>query len=232
MNTFLRSCIIACASFGALYAADTVKVLEKEINLGKDPKTNDKLVIKAFTFLKNNEKENQDTRWYAVFPYEKELVFYCTQGGQSDVFSVNAVVTATETSVVEFDLADKEFRPKTVESGKKATSLFTMKLTLSAEIQIYKEFVILLAKADKKALQSFVNKHSIEAIEEISNNAILSRGELLIAADDKETCEKIREGKIKLSKPMQMTGKYVFLPAREVIEALLAEAKEQDAQAQ
>ena len=88
----------------------------------------------------------------------------------------------------------------------------------------------MLGKADKNALETFVNKHSIETIEEISNNAIISRGEFLIAADDKEMCENIRDGKVKLSKPTQLTGKYVFIPAREFLEALMAEAAQQEAQ--
>lgn len=238
MNTLLRLCLISCASFCSIQAIDSIRVLEKDINLGNDPKTNNKIVIKAFAFLKNNEKE-EETRWYGVFPYAKELVFYCSISDQSFVLPVNDVVTAKDSTIVEYNLNDKTFDAKIVKPGTKATSLFTMKLTLTPEPQLFQEFVILLAKADKAALQAFVSKNSVEKVIEAADNAIatwvtifkMSQGEaqgtLLIVADDKDTFDKIKNGTTKLSKPLQLTGKYVFLPADAVVEAMLAEEAQQ-----
>lgn len=230
MNMFLRSFILSCACFGAVHVLGSAIVLQKEINLGKDPKTNKTIVIKAFALVNSGEKENADTRWYSVFPLENELAFFCTQSGQSDAFPITHLLKTEKITTVEFDLADKEIKTTVVEAGKKAKSLFTMQLTVSRDIETFKEFVVLLAKADQKGLQAFVNKHTIEKIEEIANNAIVSRGECFITADDKEKYDDIVAGKIKVTGPTQLKGQYVFLPAREILEALIAEAAALEAQ--
>ena len=149
MNTFFRLCIISCAFFGIAHASNRVTALQKEINLGKDPKTSKQLLIKAFAFIKSGDKENQDTRWYSVFPFEGKLAFYCNQSGQSDAFPINNVIQATEPTVVEFDLADKEFRANILEQGKKAKSLFTMKLVFSPELPSLKNSLSCSAKQIK-----------------------------------------------------------------------------------
>jgi hypothetical protein len=218
VNKFLRTVIISCACFCTAQATTQAIVLQKEVLL----KTDTKIKIRAFALVNKGQLPTQDTCWYSVFPIEGQLAFYCEQGGEKVLFPVTHVIQITDPTIIEFDLSDKELKSAIVEPGKKVSSLLTMKISFSPEIQIFKELVILLGKADKSNLEAYINNHSAEIIEEILCNAIINQGDFAIIADDKEACENIREGKLKISKPTQLTGKYVFIPAQEVLAALMA----------
>ena len=75
MNTVSRSLLISFLWSVAACAA-SVNILEKQLELGKDPKTQKTLMIKAYSFAEGNTKETADTRWLAVFPYDNELYFF------------------------------------------------------------------------------------------------------------------------------------------------------------
>lgn len=227
MKMILRLFIVSCACFCAVHAADTVKVLQKTITFS-DAKTRQKLSIEAFAFVNGNEKETANTRWYSTFPCENVLAFYWTQQDLADFFAVNHLITNNSSVTIEYDLAANG-AIKIVEPGQKATSLLTMQATISPEVQIFKELVILLGKKDKNGLQAFVAKHSIEKIENITSMAIIALAGVIPVPDDLENFSKILEGKVKITKPTQITGKYIFVPAEIMLALHEAAAQEQNA---
>lgn len=231
MNSFLRLLVIFCMCCCSLHLLGAIKVVEKEVNLGEELEVAvwKKVKINAFAFLKDNEEVAEETIWYGVFPFQEEFIFYLGKKGQALVCPVNMVLTTAATTTIEFD---KEMQPKIVDKDKKATSLLTMQISFSPEVKLFKEFVILIVNGDKKALQTFVTKHTTEAIISVALKAqvtlLLNQGNLSMIMDDNVKFENIINGKIHIEKPTQLTGKFVFISERECLAALSSIINEEE----
>ena len=99
---------------------------------------------------------------------------------------------------------------KILQTNQKPESLLTMKVTFSEEFQIFRELLILLAKADKNDLQTFSNKHSFKKVVDIIYCAIFTQCQLIAWPDDEQQLQHVLEGKIQITQPTQLTGKFVF----------------------
>jgi len=80
MNTISRSFLISCLWSITVYTSP-VKILEKNIDLGKDPKTQKSLTVKAYAFTEGQLSATADTLWVAVFADGKDIVFLYAQNG-------------------------------------------------------------------------------------------------------------------------------------------------------
>ena len=229
MNMLSRSLCISCLWSLATYATP-ITILEKQLEIGKDPKTQKALMIKTYSFVPAGTKETADTRWLSVFPYEvnvngklvKELIFFSTQKGLDDIFPITHIISyqpSFDTDIdptAQYPIVDPQ-KPKT--SGQ-TPSLVTMHVTFAQDLQLFKELLILLAKGNVKALTAFVNKYTLPTVDETIEKALDSQGVCYIACDDPETLEALMQAKKPVTNAVQLTGKLSFVPLAALQEAL------------
>ncbi len=223
MNIASRFFLITCLGTLTNYAA-AVTILEKQLELGKDPKTQKFLMAKAYSFVDEASKETTDTRWITVFPYENELLFFSTQKGLNDCFPVTSIISTQPTFDVDIDpTAQEPIQDPKNKTTKKSPSMVTMHISIAPDVQLFKDLVILIAKGNTKALSSLINKHTLKNIEQAIDSALDCQGTCIITCDDQESLDILMESKKPATKPMSFTGMLVFVPMQELLEAALAE---------
>ena len=218
---FKTSSLVLTSIFAFTAYASPIIILEKQVKVVMDSKIEKPLMVNAFNFEEQNTKTKTEPIWIAVFPYEKNLYFLINVAGENFTFPVTHIVSATSTSEMTIDpTADNTNSDKTSSQS----ALITVKLHLSTQLQTFKEFSILLAKGNKKALSSFIEKHSVDDIKELVAHAMICQGECFISFDDAQTLESLMQAKKPLAQPVTFKGTIDFLPA-EVIQELINEAK-------
>ena len=223
-----RSLLISCLSSVLAYAAP-ITILEKQLALGKDPKTQKTLMAKGYSFTEGDSKESVTTRWVTVFPYENELIFYTTQNGIEDCFPVTNIITTQPSFDVPVDPSAQNpiMAKQPVKTAEPALGLASMHVTIAPDVQLFKELLILIAKGNVKALTALINKHTLKTVEETIDKALSSQGECFISCDDLNALESLMQTKTPITKPVTLTGQLIFAPLQELLEQVLAEEAEQ-----
>ena len=103
-----------------------------------------------------------------------------------------------------------------------------MHVTISPDVQLFKELLILIAKGNIKALTAFINKHTLKTIEETIEKALESQGTCFISCDDQDALDALMQTKKPVTKPIAFTGKLIFVPMQELLEAALEEVAQQE----
>lgn len=224
MNKIIRSLFINCLTSCTLFVSATT-ILEKQLELGKDPKTKKILQAKGFAFVEGTTA-TADTRWLGVYPYGKEIFVFSLKNDESEAFPISELIATQQT----FDLildptTGKQASEQDITAGK---PMITIHMTLDSHVQIFRDLVILIAKNDTKALSALINKHSLSTINEIIERAVDCQGECLPLFDDIETMEKILQQCGTFNKPLSFTGKVIFLPVAELTQELIQMAQEQE----
>ena len=229
MNTVPRFLLMSCFWSLAIFAAP-VTITEKQLELGKDPKTQKILMIKAYSFTEGTAKETSDTRWLAVFPYESELVFFATKGGLDDCFPVTNIISTQPSFKVDIDPTEQNpiIDPQQTKADGQKSSMVSMHVTISQDLQLFKDLLIFIAKGNVKALTSLVNKHTLKRVEETVEKALDSQGACFIQCDDPYAFESIMQAKNPITAPVVLTGQLKFVPMQEILEQALAEVKQQE----
>jgi len=94
-------------------------------------------------------------------------------------------------------------------------------MNLDAQVQIFRDIVILIAQNDKKNLAALIEKHSLTTINEIIERAVDCQCICLPFFDDIDTIEKALQQGADFNKPLSYTGKVIFLPVAELTQELL-----------
>lgn len=228
MNIMSRSFLISCLLIITANAAP-IKILEKQVDLGKDPKTQKTQMLKFFRFTEGTTTETADTRWFAVLPDENELVFLSLQNDSVDFFPVTRIISTQPSFVVEIDPTTQDLfvDPQEAKAAGRKPSMGTMQVTISPELQLFKEIIILIAKNNVKALENLANKRTLSIIEDAIQKALDCKGECLLQCDDPETLESIMQTKSPISKPIVLKGQVNFVPKQAMLkmqEMILEEA--------
>ncbi len=226
MNNITRFLFISCLANCILFVS-AATVLEKQLELGKDPKTKKTLFAKGYAFVEGTTAAT-DTRWVCVYPSEKEIFFLSLKNGEQETFPISDLIITQQTFDIILDPTTGE--QATEQAIKSGTPMITIHMTLDSRIQIFRDLIILMAKNDTKALSALINKHSLTTINEIIERAVDCQGECLPFFDDIETMEKVLQKGITLNKPLSFTGKVIFLPIAELTQELLHIAQEQEQQ--
>lgn len=228
MNMLSRSLLISCIGLTTAYINATT-VLEKQVDLGKDPKTNKTIVVKAYSLVEDNAKETADSRWIAVLPDGKELIFFTTKHNLNDAFVITPIISYQQSFDTYIDPTAENpiLDPQQAISANQKNSMATMHVTMSPDVQLFKDLAILLAQGNVKGLTTFVNKYGINRIEETITKALDCQGVCFIAPDDPEKLDSLLQTKQPILEPTTLTGKISFIP-KEVIEELLIQMLQQE----
>jgi hypothetical protein len=195
----------------ATYTSCTT-ISEKQIEIGIDPNTQKKLVIKAYHFEENKNGNQCDL---AVFAQEKNLLFFANIDNQPFCLPISHIISMASIFETTIDpTADESNIDQQPASKQLSTSaLITLKAKISPELQIFKSLSILLAKGNIKTLTTFANTCSFNTLIDIVTTAIISQGLYYIQVDDKDGLTKILEAKKALAAPVTFTGEITFIPA-------------------
>jgi len=228
MNTLSRSLLIPCLWSIAAYAAP-IKILEKQVDLGKDPKTQKTLLVKFYSFAQDGAVETANTRWFSVIPQENELVFLSLENDAVDFFPVTRIISTQPSFAVDIDpTAQNPFiDQKEAKAARLKPSMATMHVTISPELQLFKEIIILIAKNNVKALATLVNKRTLSIVEDTIQKALDCKGECFLQCDDPATFESIMTSADPITKPIALKGQVTFIPKEAILkmqEMILEEA--------
>jgi hypothetical protein len=217
-GSLLITCLLSIATY-----TSCVTILEKQIEIGTDPNTQKKLVAKAYCFAENNTDEQW---WLSVFAYEKKLFFLVNIKNQKNVFPITQIISASS-DVITIDPTTDNSNPdqKVALQPSGTSALITIKAKLSSHLQIFKEFSILLAKGNTKALAAFIDTHNPDTIKEIISHAILCQGQCYIQCKDSQKLDALLQAKQPLAEPISFTGGNYLYSRRNIFKRIFGRSR-------
>lgn len=202
-----------------------VTILEKQVEIGTDSNKQKKLVTKAYCF----ETDKTDEQWwFSVFAHEKNLFFLANLNNENVVFPISYIISATPTLETTIDptVDESKLDQSSTSQQVHSSALITLNAKFSPELQIFKDFSILLAKGNTKALTTFIDKYSLTTIIGIIFKAILCQGECYIQYDNNEILAEILQAKKPLSEPMTFRGEITFIPSELILKEFFTEVEQ------
>lgn len=212
-------CTAACADL------ENISIMTKDIELGSHPVTGKKLIAKGYALIDNVKKVSEGSIiWYIVIPdlkNDKKLLFLVITDNDAITFPVTELIGLSQAKEVFFDPKKQVAVEKPTVAMQK--SLIKINVTLSEEVQIFKEFVIALACRNEQALKELIVKYDLDILEKTIKNAIICQGMWTVAWDNLQDLDK----KSVNPDSIVVTGKIVFYTLQDIL-TLLQEVQAQD----
>lgn len=211
MNMFSRFLLFSSVVLVATQSCSAINILEKVINIRTSPKDDTKDVARGFAFSEG--PETNETVYFATFPVPKEKrLFFCIchKNGITDFEVTNIMTTALTLPI---------------------TDKISLKLSLSPEVELFKQLIIALTRKDKKALLQLAEKNTIKKIEDCIIIATQCEGIIVPLPSDTDAFNNLVETEAQLKSPVFIDGVMDFASPElleELAQAWAAAAQDQN----
>jgi hypothetical protein len=224
MDKIIRFLLINCLASYTMFIS-AVTILEKQLNIGRDPKTEKILQARGFAFVEGSSA-TPDTHWICVYPYEKEIYVYSEKNDRRNAFPISALIsTKTAFDIIIDPTTKQQAAAQDIRAGK---PMITLHLTLDPQVQIFKNLVILMAKNDRNGLLTLINEHSLTTINQVIEKAVECQGECAPEPDDIEALAKTLQQDSGLNASVSFTGKVIFFSIAELAQEVMHLLEEQE----